>query len=234
MNKRIYILIAALCIALLIPTTAILIAWTNNPPAPAQQQIASATEPPQRDGWRGWWRRPDDDGRPPRGERRIEDGQPDRNGPPPFWRGRGRDDMMRRMDEMRRENPELAELYESMRRVDLKIREAIENLPKEKRENPDEEVIATLQPLFEQKIDFDIKRQQIEIDLMQEKLDRLKLFLEKKIEHKDQFIKMLIQRLPEDLKEERGRGFRFWGPPPGPPPALPMDEIMKEDQPKHD
>ena len=240
MNKRNFIVIAAVTIALLIPTTAILITWAaTTPPQPTPQQIAAATDqpPPQRGGWRSWWGRgrdnqdrPDDPNRPPRGDWRMGDGPPD--GPPPFMRGPGRDAMMRRMGDMRRENPELAELYESMRRQDLKIREAIQNLPKEKLENPDSEVVATLQPLFDKKLDLDIKRQQIEIDLMQEKLDKLKMILEKKIEHKDKFIQMLIQRLPEQMKEERerGRGFHFWGgPPPGPPQDRSLDEeFMKE------
>ncbi|MDP8244230.1 MAG: hypothetical protein P9L94_09135 [Candidatus Hinthialibacter antarcticus] len=238
MNTRTILLYAAVIIALLISTTAIIISRANDAPKPAPEQIAAATDQQPRGGWgRGWGRGRDNDdpNRPPRGER-MGDGPGRPGGPPPFWRGRGQDEMMRRMDEMRRENPELAELHESIRRQELKIRTAVKELPPDKANEPDEEVAAILRPLFDEMFALDIKRQQMEIHLLQEKLDRLKLFLEKKIEHKNRFIEMLVERAPQHILNDKkgGRRFRGWGPPPGPPPgAMPFDdEMLKEDLPK--
>lgn len=227
MNTKRKLYIAALAVALLVPTTSILLTWANSS-APAQEEIASATDEAPLYRERGWGRGRGEDGRPGRGEGRMGEGPPPvgPGGPPPFWRGRGQDDMMRRMDEMRRENPELAELHESIRRQELKIREAVKKLPPEKAMEPDEEVAAILRPLFDDMFALDIKRQQMEIDLMQEKLDRLKLFLEKKIEHKDRFIDMLVKKAPPHILNDKdgGRRSRGWGRPPGPPPGMDFED----------
>lgn len=208
-------------------------AQSDDPP-PAGERIQSATAQDGRDGdmderrgdRRGWGR----------GEGR---GRPDM--PPPFWRPGIEDFMKHRMDEMRRENPEMAELLESLRRVELRMKNLAESLPPEKLENPDEEVTAAFKPLFEEHFELDVKRQRMEVEWMQERLDKLKGLLAKKVEHKDRFIelqmKFMHKKLAGDDDDRRGwgrDGRRGDGPPPdrrgrgpfpdGPPPPPPDQE----------
>ncbi len=220
------ILITAMAAALLVPSAGVLLLWAS---APAGEVIAAATDeppPPPSSRERGWERGPDDDS-PGRGQFHRGKGRrggPD--GPPPFWRGRGSDEMMRRMSELRKENPELAELHEAMRRQELKIHEAVKQLPPEKANNPDEEVAAKIRPLFVEMFELDIKRQTMEIEMMQEKLDRLKMFLGKKIEHRDRFIDMLVEKAPPRIFNDKDGA---WGRRGGPPPGMDFHRKPPED-----
>ncbi|MBI1389918.1 MAG: hypothetical protein GC154_15870 [bacterium] len=133
---------------------------------------------------------------------------------------------------MRFENPELAEVYEAIRRIDLQLYQLLDRQTMKEIESPGKELKDELRPLFDQQFDLDVQRQRMEIQMMEERLARLKELLKKKEENKDRFIELQLNTLPRVL-ERRPPGMRPGGPGPmnGNQPFIrkpPLDPVTGE------
>lgn len=153
-------------------------------------------EPPRQrpeDEERGF--RDDDERRgPPHREerRRHRDGEFRRHIGPPnrFWEAR--------IDELRDENPELAELHVQLRETEEMIGEIFDSILELEDAEMREESIARLHELMRIQFDLDLERQRMEVAFMQKRIDRVLEMLERKEEHRDAILERRLHHLEQE------------------------------------
>ncbi len=182
------------------------------------------------------------DGRPPflRGQGRGFD-MP--RGPRPFQRDerRGMGNRMHsreRMMHLRNDNPELADLIEKLRRIESVINRITRRYHETETQSKKEELATELHDLLEEHFELELRRQKMDIDLMEKKLQRIKALWKRRSELKDQFVERKFEEIkdmefpsrkpfppPGPPQERRGRGWQNRGRRGGPmKPPLPPDE----------
>lgn len=120
----------------------------------------------------------------------------------PGFGGPGRRSMMRdnpfdqdRILQLRRENPELADLLEKIQRIRYKIDSIASQGSKNQDEAEQNRIKKKLQPLLEEEFDLDSQRQNIEIDLMEKRIQQLRNTLQRRGEQRARILEMKLDQL---------------------------------------
>lgn len=108
---------------------------------------------------------------------------------------RGQMESPDRMREIRRENPELADAIEKLQRVRYKIDLAASQAPELSSDADKTRFKKRLQPLLEEEFELDMQRQDMEIQLMENRLKRLREVLDKRKEYRSRIIEMKADQL---------------------------------------
>lgn len=207
------------------------LSWADEQPAPEPQptEVEEIQEEPGPEMRRQPERGPDG---PPRNERGGRGPGPRRGvfdwfmGPPPPRDGEGPVDRRRfwaenreRMEHIRTERPELAELYSALARVEAGIEVLVERA-RESWDEPEtqEQFEDAVKPLLAEQFDLEMKRQRLELQYMQERIDRIREVLDRKDQLKEQILSRNLNEVIEKgvKREERRSWFRRRGP--GGPP----------------
>ncbi|MBD3265984.1 hypothetical protein GF373_04885 [bacterium] len=201
MKKRYFLLIAILVIGLSMSLFAAFDGEAPAPPPPPGEEVDDDRPPEFAHPGDG---PPRDRGKPP-WER---DGRFRRGGPPPDkdkreWIHR----MREHFRELRKENPELAETLENLRRVRMEIEKHVHLYHRTEEEKKQKELENHLAKLFEEEFNLELKHQKMEIERMEEKLLMLKNALEKKQQYKENIIEIKLKKALEE-PYERGRFHR--------------------------
>ncbi len=211
-NYLLYFILVSVCLALII-----LVAKTPlfsrddereiRPPRNYAGTLPPREFPPRR-GWQGGRGGPQGEAPPfaPQGQGR-------RGGPGFENRGMARRQMM----ELRKEHPELADLIEELRRIDMQIDKVARFYQRADSPEKKENIAADLKRLVEKQFDLDHQRQTMEIEIMQSKIERVKELLKRQEKFKDELIEKRFQEVTDPdyvpnpqqiipLNEHSGRG----------------------------
>lgn len=100
-----------------------------------------------------------------------------------------------RILQLRRENPELADLLEKIQRIRYKIDSIASQGSKNQDEAEQNRIKKKLQPLLEEEFDLDSQRQNIEIDLMEKRIQQLRNTLQRRGEQRARILEMKLDQL---------------------------------------
>ncbi|MGC9330029.1 MAG: hypothetical protein ACP5I1_20505, partial [Candidatus Hinthialibacter sp.] len=139
-------------------------------------------------------------------------GQGRMRGPGPFPPGQGwrsmvheQRDSPERMRQIRRENPQLADLMETIQR----LRYRIDMIVSQERTLTDEveqnRLKKKLLPLLEEEFDLEMQRQDMEIDMMEKRLQQLREALEKRKKYRSRILELKLEQILQEepsLEEE--------------------------------
>ncbi|MBN2330111.1 MAG: hypothetical protein JXR73_23425 [Candidatus Omnitrophica bacterium] len=129
-------------------------------------------------------------------------GQGRQRGPEPFPPGDGWRSMMRehrdspeRMRQIRRENPQLADLMEKIQRLRYRIDTVAAQEGARKDDVELNRLKKRLLPLLEEEFDLEMQRQDMEIDLMQKRLQQLRDALQKRKNYRSRIIELKLEQI---------------------------------------
>lgn len=107
-----------------------------------------------------------------------------------------------RMENLRAENPELADLIEKSFRLDLEIQHAAEYCRNAAQPVERDKIKGSLRKLLEQQFELEGRRQRMEIEMLEKRISRLKDALKSREENKSQLLDKRLQRVLQPPSEE--------------------------------
>jgi len=129
--------------------------------------------------------------------RGLGPGGPGRFGGGPGWRAEIQERMEspERMRILRRDNPELADLIEKLRRLRYQLDRMASEATGANNDAGRNRIKKRLQPLLEEEFDLDSKRQDMEIEQMEKRLQQLRSVLQRRRDFRTRLIELKAEEL---------------------------------------
>jgi len=111
-------------------------------------------------------------------------------------------DSPERMERLRAENPQLADLIENSRRVSYQIEQCLAEYDRTQEPAGKEKILQQLQPLLEKEFELELQRQHMEIEMMEARLEQLKKALQRREENRERFLQYRLDSLLKGPREK--------------------------------
>lgn len=110
-------------------------------------------------------------------------------------------DSPERMARLRAENPQLADLIENTRRINYQIEQQLAEYDHVQDSAGKEKILRQLQPLLVKEFELELQRQHMEIQIMEDRLEQLKMALQRREQNRERFIQYRLDTLLKGPRE---------------------------------